>query len=479
MAKILIIDDDRSFCRLLSREIGFRGHESTCAFDLGEGMRKVASEGFDAVFLDVRLPDGNGLEAIPEIRRTPTCPEVIIITGAGTTDGAELAIKNGVWDYIEKPSSLSTMVLPLIRALEYRDIKMTKQLRAALKLDGIMGRSARMKACYDVLSRAASVDAAILLTGETGTGKELFAQAIHHNSRRAGGDFVTVDCAALKETLAESILFGHEKGAFTGADRKRSGLIEQADGGTLFLDEIGELPLSLQRTFLRVLQERRFRPLGTTKEMESNFRLIAATNRNLDDMVGQGTFRRDLLFRLRSITIELPPLRERAEDIGEIAVYHIAKICKRFGTALKGFSAEFLESLCTYDWPGNIRELVNTLEMSVAAALSEPTLFSKHLPNAMRVVLVKNGFSGAPGGNAGPACITDKQRLPRLKDLRETALAKVEKQYLQELLAATGEDMKQACEISGLGRARLYQLISKYRVSCIESPTLSPPHTRV
>jgi len=287
-----------------------------------------------------------------------------------------------------------------------------------------------------------------------------------------------VDCAALKESLAESILFGYEKGAFTGAERSRGGLIEQADGGTLFLDELGELPLSLQKTFLRVLQERRFRPLGGSKEIESNFRLIAATNRNLDDMVEAGLFRNDLLFRVRSLVLDIPPLRDRSEDIGEIAIYHVAKICRRSGIDLKGFSAEFLESLCAYQWPGNVRELVNTLERAIAAALSVPTLFKKHLPDTIRGKLARNAVSRL-SQDIGSASIDAKQPLPKLKDLREAAYAKIEKQYLQELLAATGEDMKQACEISGLGRARLYQLISKYRVSCIESPTLSPPHTRV
>ena len=466
MAQILIVDDDKPFCRLLSREIGFMGYEADCAFSLDEGMRSVTSRDFDVVFLDVHLPDGNGLDVIAEIRRTPSCPEVIIITGAGTMDGAGLAIKSGAWDYIEKPSSLSTMVLPLIRALEYRDVKIAKKRPDAPKLDGIMGRSAAMTACYDVLLQTAAVDASILITGETGTGKELFAKAIHNNSRRAGRDFVTVDCAALKESLAESILFGYEKGAFTGADKKRSGLIEQADGGSLFLDEVGELPLHLQKIFLRVLQERHFRTLGAAREKRSNFRLIAATNRNLEDMVEKGTFRSDLLFRLRSIEIEIPPLREHVEDVGEIAVYHLAKICGRFGIALKGFSAEFLESLCRYDWPGNIRELVNTLERSVVNAFPEPTLFRKHLPNAIRIKLAANEANGTAKGYALPASSPDTWQLPSLKDFREAQMAKIEAQYLQTLLTKTAGDIKKSCEISRLSRARLYQLLKKHNVSC-------------
>lgn len=469
MAKILIIDDDHSFCRLLSKEVGFMGHEAACAFTLDEGLQRVSSADYDVVFLDVRLPDGNGLDVLPAMRRTPTSPEVIIITGAGTADGAELAIRSGAWDYIEKPSSLSTMVLPLIRALEYRDAKRPERAGPSLKLDGIMGRSAGMKACFDVLSQAASVDASVLIAGETGTGKELFARSIHDNSARASRDFVVVDCAALKESLAESILFGYEKGSFTGAERSRGGLIEQADGGTLFLDELGELPLSLQRTFLRVLQERRFRPLGGAKELESNFRLIAATNRNLDDMVEAGLFRNDLLFRVRSLVLDIPPLRDRSEDIGEIAIYHVAKICRRSGIDLKGFSAEFLESLCAYPWPGNVRELVNTLERAIAAALSVPTLFKKHLPDTIRVKLARNAVSRL-SQDIGSTSIDAKQPLPKLKDLREAAYAKIEKQYLQELLAATAGSIRKACELSGLSRPRLYQLLKKHSVSYPEAP---------
>ena len=307
------------------------GFDIQSAYTLQEGLKRVQSGAFDVVFLDVNLPDGNGLDILADIREAASSPEVIILTGQGTADGAELAIRSGVWDYIQKPSSIHVMMLPLLRALQYREEKLKGKSPVSLKLEGIIGSSPKMKACYDLISQAAVADVNVLITGETGTGKELFARAVHMNSARSGRNFVVVDCAALQDTLKESTLFGYEKGAFTGADQSREGLIKQADGGTLFLDEIGELPLPMQKSFLRVLQERHFRPLGSIKEIKSNFRLIAATNRNLENLVHSGRFREDLLFRLRTLTIMLPPLREHPEDIADIALYHIARICKRSG----------------------------------------------------------------------------------------------------------------------------------------------------
>ena len=418
---------------------------------------------FDVVFLDVNLPDGSGLDVLPSIREAPSSPEVIILTGLGTADGAELAIKSGVWDYIQKPSSIHKMTLPLKRALQYREEKIKAKSRVSLKLEGIIGDSPKMKACYDLIIQAAVADVNVLITGETGTGKELFARAVHANSGRAGRNFVVVDCAALQDTLKESTLFGYEKGAFTGADQSREGLIKQADGGTLFLDEIGELPLPMQKSFLRVLQERHFRPLGSIKEIRSNFRLIAATNRDLEGMIQHGGFREDLLFRLRTLTIVLPPLREHPEDIADIARFHIDRICKRNGIAVKAVSPDFLEALTSYSWPGNVRELVNALERAIAASFSSPTLFHRHLPSAIRVKLAKAAVNDEPAGEAAPTPLND-QVLPRLKDLREAAYAQIEKNYLQQLMKITGGDVESACRISDVGRTRLYDLLKKYKI---------------
>jgi two-component system NtrC family response regulator len=261
MARVLIIDDDELICEMLSFMVEDMGHSASSATTLKTGFEKASSENFDVIFLDIKMPDGSGLHLLPRIRELPLHPEVIIITGSGDADGAELAIKNGAWDYIQKSSSTKEMLLPFVRALQYREEKNARKPPTALKLNGVIGRSPTMKVCLDLLAQAAQSEVNVLLTGETGTGKEVFARAIHENSMRAENNFVVVDCTALPATLVESVLFGHEKGAFTGADRAQVGLVRQAHAGTLFLDEIGELPLAVQKAFLRVLQEHRFRPV--------------------------------------------------------------------------------------------------------------------------------------------------------------------------------------------------------------------------
>lgn len=473
MSSVLIIDDDEMLCEILSRRVRGVGHNALSVRTLAEGLKEASAGSFDIVFLDVKLPDGNGLDLLSALQRTPSAPEVIIMTGSGDPDGAELAIKSGAWDYLEKPSSAEGMMLSFLRALQYREEKQARSRLGAdekgviaLKRDGIIGSSPQMNACFDLLAQAASSHANVLITGETGTGKELFAQAIHNNSARADKSFVVVDCASLPQGLVESILFGHEKGAFTGADRRTEGLIKQADGGTLFLDEVGELPLNLQKSFLRVLQEHRFRPVGGSREIESNFRLIAATNRNLDDLVASELFRSDLLFRLRSMSIELLPLRERREDIKDLAIYYMNKFCERYGTETKGFSPDFFEALMAYDWPGNVREVVNTMETTFAAAGHSPTLFSRHLPSHVRVRLARDamGKKTPPADNFVPPPKTVESapaQLPTLRELRNS----VESQYLRDLIALSQGNVEEACRISALSRSRLYELLKKYSLS--------------
>ena len=315
---------------------------------------------------------------------------------------------------------------------------------------------------------SAGSDANVLISGETGTGKELFAWAIHNNSRRAGKRFVVVDCAALPETLVESILFGYERGAFTGADKAQSGLIKRADGGTLFLDEVGEMPLSVQKSFLRVLQEHKFRQVGGGPEILSDFRLIAATNRDLNSMVQQHRFRKDLLFRLRAFSMELPRLRDRTDDIREIAAHHVSKLSETYGFAKKSFSPDFFEVLHRYDWPGNVRELVNALERAVSAASHEPVLFPKHLPVYIRVHLVRASLEQGQD-NTVPSSFFARP-LPGLMEVRETSMAEVEQRYLRELMTLTS-DMQEASAISGLSRSRLYALLKKHGIpSCFQIP---------
>lgn len=449
------------------------GHETAYALTCCDGMAKALSNAFDLVLLDVDLPDCSGLDILPKIREVPSEPEVIIITGEGDPDGAELAVRNGAWDYIQKPASGDSMKLALLRALEFHEQKAARKLKdevgksvKSLNREGIVGESPKMRACLDLLAQAASSSASVIVTGETGTGKELFAWAIHENSPRSGKPFVVVDCAALTESLVESVLFGHEKGAFTGADKAQEGVIGQANGGTLMLDEMGELPLSVQKSFLRVLQEKRFRPVGGKREVHSDFRLIAATNRNLEQMVEGGQFRKDLFFRIRSLTIELPPLRERLEDISELAIYFMARQCRQYGTSTKGLSPEFLNVLMLYDWPGNIRELVHTMESSIIASGSEPILFPDHLPLHIRVHLARKSVTRASSKACGPGTPTDSsEKIPKLQAVRDAAVAEVEKQYLQRLLSLNGMSIKEACKTSGLSRTQLYCLLKKHGIT--------------
>lgn len=467
MASILIIDDDQSVGTMLQKLVMRLGHDADAARDLEEGWQVLQRASFDVVLLDVNLPDGSGLDLLPRIKDLEPSPEVIIITGRGDPDGAELAVNSGAWAYIEKPILRNTLELLLSRSLEFHEMKLARSPLKVLDRAGIVGSGRRMQDCLDTVAQAAMTDANVLLTGETGTGKELFALCIHRNSRRANKSFVVVDCSAIPETLVESVLFGHEKGAFTGATTAREGLVRQADGGTLFLDEVGELPLHVQKVFLRVLQEHRFRPIGAKSESRSNFRLIAATNRDLESMVENSGFREDLLFRLRSISVDLPALRERKEDIQELVTHYLGRLAQDYSTEMKGLAAGFFEPLLAYDWPGNVRELFHSLEEAFAAGIQDPMLFPVHVPTRIRAAvardLVHTTRTGAieaaalPGELDSPAA----DSFPTLKDARSVA----EQRYLRRLMSHTRWDVHSACKLSGLSRSRLYDLLKAHNIS--------------
>ena len=312
------------------------------------------------------------------------------------------------------------------------------------------------------MAQAASSDANVLITGETGTGKELLAKVVHANSRRAPRNFVVVDCTALPETLVESVLFGHVRGAYTGAETSEEGLIKQADGGTLFLDEIGELPLSIQKRFLRVIQEHTFRPVGGRREIASDFRLIAATNRSLETMVREGRFREDLLFRLRTIVIDPPPLREIPGDIKKLTIFYMNDLCERFGIVAKRASPEFWEIMDSYPWPGNVRELIQALEKALISAKEEPMLFPKHLPTYIRIHVARSAFPSKLASPGEPEIRPDIPKVPpKLKEIRKAAVAEAERRYLKDLISYAGGDKNEACRISGLSRSRFYTLLRK------------------
>ena len=331
----------------------------------------------------------------------------------------------------------------------------------------IIGRSARLRDCLGAVSLAARGDTNVLISGETGTGKELFARAIHAASQRRNGPLVVVDCTSLPRNLVENLLFGHDKGCFTSAGKASEGIIRQAHTGTLFLDEVGELPVSLQKIFLRVLEEHRFRPLGSDQEMISDFRLMSATNRDLDVMVRQGLFRADLLFRLQTHLIELPPLRERPEDLRDLVLYHLNQLCNRYRIRPKRVAQDFFDILSRYGWPGNVRELVNALEHALFAAKHESTLFAKHLPQQIRAKVMK--MSLRHRAIAKPDLSRSFLReLPRLHEFRADIFCQAETRYLQDLMVLANQDIRAACQLSGLSRSRLYALLKKHDIANLQ-----------
>lgn len=462
MADILIVDDEKSVCRIFSRAVSRLGHRAHQAASLHEALETLQEKAIDLVLLDVRLPDGNGLEAMDEIIGSVGKPEVIIITGQGDPDGAELATRSGAWAYVEKPPAMEQLSLHISRALQYREQKARTEQPLVMKRSSIVGSSPAVTGCLEQAALAAAADVNVLITGETGTGKELFARAIQENSRRASQVFVPVDCAALPKTLAESVLFGHVKGAFTGADKDQRGLVREAAGGTLFLDEVGELSPELQKSFLRTLQEKQVRPVGSVREVRCDFRLISATNRDLDALAAQGRFRSDLLYRIRTAAIELPPLRHRLEDLRELSVYFIKQFCVRENIEVKSVSPDFFDILAAYPWPGNVRELIGAVEGALSAARYEPVLYSRHLPENIRVHQARNivGEGRQRSKTAGDA----SRRLPSLQTVREQALSEAEKRYLQDLVRTANGDIPTACRIADLSRSRLYTLLKKHGI---------------
>lgn len=468
MPTILIIDDEPAICDVLAEIIGRQRWQPVISNRLSEAHAIAAKMNVDVVLLDVRLPDGNGLHAISGFVHSPGKPEVIIITGQGCPDAASLALQYGAWDYIEKPLTVKQIILSVRRALEYRQAMMTAGKGRILKRSGIIGSSPAINECLAQLGIAADGDHNVLIYGETGTGKELFARAIHLNSTRRDKNLVAVDCATLTPGLIGSHLFGHVKGAFTDATRDQEGLISLADGGTLFLDEIGEIPLAMQKTFLRVLETRRFRPLGATKEIKSDFRLLAATNRNLEEMAAQGLFRNDLLYRLKSQELAIPPLRNRKEDIAELVNYYMAAFCQQAGIQPKICQPEFMQCLYNYSWPGNVRELINVLDMVVSTTKNDQILFHKHLPVNIRITMIdqplktKNIDLRQEGNPSLPAAGSG---LVTLKAFRETAMQRMEKEYMVRLLEETQGDLTEMIRISGMGKSRIYELLEKHGLS--------------
>lgn len=466
MTDILIIDGDAAFSESLAVALDNNNLPSARCESLSRAMGLLHTGDFKAVLLGDDLTGGDSLEYLDTIREIPSFPEVIVVSRRRDPEIAEKAIQRGAWNYVTKPPNMQRLLVLLERVIAYHTQTHSGQCPVSLRREGIIGNSRPLLSALDTVAQAATSEANVLIIGETGTGKELFARSIHKNSPRSAKPFVVVDCAALPDTLAENLLFGHERGAYTSADTPSVGLIKQADGGTLFLDEVGELPVTMQKVFLRVLESRCFRPVGGIKEINSNFRLLAATNRDLEAMVESGDFRRDLFYRLRGIRLQLPPLRHISEDINELTCKFIQRHSKRFKIPSKGFSPDFLDALMHYDWPGNIRELMNAVEQALSRAGKDAILYPRHLPKAIRAQVARRSLekygTGTPAPKTSEIGLPDN--FPDIKTYRDQQVARAEERYLAHLMEITGGNIKQSCTISGLSRARLYALLKHHEI---------------
>ena len=373
MGKILVVEDNDVLRGSVVQALVENGHNVSEVGDGEEATERLQEESYDVVLTDMRMPKKSGLEVLRFAKQVNDLTVAIVMTAFGTIESAVEAMKSGAYDYIQKPFELEELEVKINRALEHRrDTGVLQILRSqssqALEHNNIVGNSPQIRKIFDIVKKIARSNASILITGETGTGKELIASLAHYNSLRAKQSFVKVNCAALQENLLESELFGHEKGAFTSADRQRIGRFEQANGGTLFLDEIGDMSASTQAKVLRVLQEQEFERLGGMKTIKVDVRIIAATNKNLKDAIANNTFREDLYYRLNTVGIETPALRERKEDVLPLANFFAKKYSEELNKTISGFSPQAVKYLTRHNWPGNIRELQNAIERAVLMA---------------------------------------------------------------------------------------------------------------
>lgn len=449
MSNLLIVDDDVASCRTLQLHFRGNGHDVNIAHSVDEALTSIGTVIPDLIILDIRMPGKDGFEGLSEFKEQ--CPDipVIMITAFHDMESTIQAMKNGADDYIHKPIDIHELDEAVVRVLvrqksQENDMSLPKQDSSFHNDDTMVGRSRAMKEIFKKIGLVAPKPITILLTGESGTGKELVARAIHNTSDQSSGPFVAVNCAALVETLLESELFGHEKGAFTGAVSKHSGKFTMANNGTLFLDEIGELPLTVQAKLLRVLQEKEYIPVGGNQTFKTNARIIAATNVDLVEKVNKGLFREDLYYRIQVVTMHLPPLRERREDILDLVQTILFRINKDMRRKVDRISMDVMTAFLGYDWPGNVRELQNVLLKAVATCTGD--LITRDLvPDYLM-----NDYSGESHSEE--------------KQLSEMSLEEMEKSHVAHVLEATGWHRGKACEILGVSRPRLRRIIKQYQL---------------
>ena len=445
MKNILIIDDEEKLRSLLARIVQSEGFEVFEAPDLKSGFKKFEHNDIDVILCDVKLPDGNGVDFVQKIKTNFPLTEVILLTAFGKISDGVQAMKNGAFDYIVKGDDNDKIIPLLYKALEkVQLIKKVQQLEKRISdkysFDTIIGKSKGLEQVIDLAKKVAKTDSTVLLTGETGTGKEVFAQAIHENSNRVGKSFVALNCSTFSKEILESELFGHKQGSFTGAVKDKKGFIEEANGGTLFLDEIGEMPLELQAKLLRVLETNEYIQIGDTTPRKSNFRLIAATNRDLKTESEAHRFRSDLYFRLNIFEITIPPLRERIKDIAPLTNYFVKQFSEKVNKKIVSIDGNFLHKMETYHWPGNVRELKNVIERSVILA-DDFNLTQDVLPYEIQ-----------------------HQQDNSNKTMSAFSMQSIEKLHIQKVLNYTKGNKAETARLLEIGVATLYRKLDEYKI---------------
>src|SRR4051812_23674009 len=456
--EVLVVDDERDTCELLELALARQGMQVTTCTTAGDALEKITSRDFDVVLTDLTMPDMSGLELCERIIALRPDVPVVLITGHGSLETAMGAIRAGAYDFVTKPIESKTLGVVVSRAVQHRRLReQIKQLRAANDANQniIVGGSPAMRKVADLIDRVGDSDASVLIHGETGTGKELVARAVHNKSKRREGPFVAINCAAVPHSLLESELFGHARGAFTDAKSTRVGLFQQANGGTLFLDEIGELPIDVQPKLLRALQERKVRPVGDNREIPYDARIVAATNRDLENEVREKRFREDLFYRINVVKLEVPPLRARGSDTLHLAHHFLRVFAARSGKPTLELSERAAERLMAYEWPGNVRELENCIEHAVALARFDQVTV-EDLPEKLRGYLAGSFVATA----------NDPTEIVTMEEL--------EKRYLLRVFKLVGNNKSRAAEVLGIDRRTMYRKLERYASLEGSDPSAAP-----
>ncbi len=446
--RVLVIEDDREMSRFLNQLLSEEGYAVEIAADGPAALAMCQEKPFDLIITDLMMPRMKGTEVIRHLKEADSRTPVLVITAFGTIESAVEAMKAGALHYITKPFRTDEFLIHVQRALENRRLhseldRLRMEMRGRYQFENLVGRSEKMQKVFDIVARVSDLAANVLILGESGTGKEMIARAIHVHGPRAQGPFVPLNCAAIPETLLESELFGHVRGAFTDARRDRPGLFQEAHGGVLFLDEISELSPALQAKLLRILEDKEVRPLGSNKTIKVDVQLLSASNRDLVQLVQAGMFRRDLYYRLNVICLELPPLRDRPEDIPLLVDYFVEKFAKSAKRAVNGTEKEALAALMRYAWPGNVRELEHVIERAVLLG-SHPTIRLEDLP--------AYGTTETPAAPLASA-------VARAYTLRE-----LEREYIQRVLEEANGNKTEAAKILGVDRTTLYRKLEDYKI---------------